>query len=89
MVSRITQTRRATCAGSWSGPLFRIRRFACDSPSRGGIGGWHSEYEASSETLSDEHERELRRLIEESDFFNVRNELPDGGPIADGFTYSL
>jgi hypothetical protein len=54
----------------------------------GGIGGWHTEFVASSETVSADEELELRGLIEAADFFNVRNGLPDS-PIADGITTSL
>jgi len=55
----------------------------------GGIGGWSSEYEVSSETLSEDEERQLRQLVEDADFFNVPNSLPKGGPIPDGYTYTL
>ena len=55
----------------------------------GGIGGWTSEWEAHSETLPPDDEVELRHLIEQADFFNVANALPPGGPIPDGFTFTL
>ena len=54
----------------------------------GGITGQHVVYETDSYQLSDREEDELRQLITEADFFNVRNVLPES-PVNDGITVRL
>ncbi len=54
----------------------------------GGIMGEHRTYETDSWRLSEAEEQELRRLIEEADFFQVPNVLPST-TVYDGYTYRL
>lgn len=54
----------------------------------GGIGGWNTVYETDSDRLAFEDEVELRRLIQDSDFFNLERREPDR-VIMDRFTRTL
>ena len=54
----------------------------------GGIGGWSTTFETDSTQLTDAQEQELRRLINEADFFNVPN-VEATTIVMDGFTRRL
>lgn len=54
----------------------------------GGFVGGRTSFETDSEQLSDADEAELRRLVTEADFFDLKNVLPSS-PVADGITSRL
>lgn len=55
---------------------------------RGGVGGWHTEFETDSTKLTDAEQEELLRRIDEADFFNAPNVEPSM-IVTDGFTFRL
>jgi hypothetical protein len=55
----------------------------------GGIGGFTSVYFADDSTLSPADAKQLRQFIEDTDFFELPDEVGNGDPIADGFNYDL
>jgi hypothetical protein len=55
----------------------------------GGIGGWTTTYEANDSTLSADEANYVRRQLEETDFFNLPDEVPNGDPIPDLYAYTL
>jgi hypothetical protein len=55
----------------------------------GGIGGWTSEYQADDSTLTASDAAEIRRFIEESNFFDLPSEVPNGQPLHDMYDYTL
>src|SRR5437899_2241855 len=54
----------------------------------GGIAGMRFKAQIDSKNLSPEETRQLRKLIEEANFFKLPATFPDSG-IRDGFGYSL
>jgi hypothetical protein len=55
----------------------------------GGIAGWTSTYEADDSTLSVGEASYVRQQIEETDFFNLPDEVPNGDPIPDLYSYTI
>ena len=55
----------------------------------GGIGGWTSTYEADDSTFSADEANYVRQQIEETDFFNLPDEVPNGDAIPDLYSYTI
>lgn len=55
----------------------------------GGIGGWSSEYDADDSSLSPADAAEIRRFIDSTDFFRLPNEVGNGAPISDMYSYTV
>lgn len=55
----------------------------------GGIGGWTSEYHADDSTLSPEDAARVRQFIDDAGFFELAEQVGNGEPIADLYTYTL
>jgi hypothetical protein len=55
----------------------------------GGFGGGSSTYEADDSTLSADEANALRRHLEITDFFNLPDEVPNGDPLPDLYSYTL
>ncbi len=55
----------------------------------GGIGGWESSYEADDTTLTDQEADSIRKFLTDAAFFDLPDEVPNGDPIPDQFSYTL
>ncbi|CAA9585162.1 MAG: hypothetical protein AVDCRST_MAG87-3852 [uncultured Thermomicrobiales bacterium] len=55
----------------------------------GGIGGWTSRYEADESDLSTGETTQLRRHLEDTNFFTLPDEVANGERIPDGYSYTL
>ena len=77
------------------GNISRVDKSTVDNELRlrfvqeGGLAGWRSEYEADETTLPGSDVAELRRLVEDADFFNLPGQVGNGHPIADLYQYTL
>lgn len=56
---------------------------------QGGLGGWISTFEADETTLPAGDVTEVRQLLGEADFFNLPDEVRNGDPIPDLYSYTL
>jgi hypothetical protein len=74
---------------------FRRESIAVDTEIRvqfkqaGGIAGFVSEYFADETTLPPADAQQLRQFITDTDFFHLPEEVGNGAPIADGFSYTI
>jgi hypothetical protein len=55
----------------------------------GGLGGWVSEYSADDSSLPPAEAQQLRQFITDTDFFHLPEEVGNGDPVADGYSYTL
>ena len=55
----------------------------------GGVAGLTSTYEADVAGLSDEDAERLRQFIDETNFFDLPDEVSNGDPTPDQYTYTL
>ena len=55
----------------------------------GGIGGWTTTYVANDGTLTDQEADHLRQFLSDAQFFDLPDEVPNGDPIPDQYTYTL
>jgi len=55
----------------------------------GGQAGWRSEYEADETSLTTNEVTDLRRMISESNFFELPDQVGNGEPIPDFFHYTV
>jgi hypothetical protein len=55
----------------------------------GGIGGWSSEFHGDDASLSPADAREIRQFIEQTNFFELPDEVENGPVIADLYTYRI
>lgn len=55
----------------------------------GGLGGWTSDYHADDASLSASEVAQIRRFIDETDFFSLPSEVSNGDPITDLFSYTI
>jgi len=55
----------------------------------GGFGGLQLTITIESDTLSEDEQQQLRRLIEEADFLNLPAALSDSGAAVDQFVYTV
>ena len=55
----------------------------------GGIGGWSSEFHGDDSSLSPADVARIRQFLEETDFFHLPEEVGNGQPIADGYSYRI
>ncbi len=55
----------------------------------GGIGGFRNEVELDTDTLPPDEAQELKRLVEQAGFWNLPEQIDNGQPVADGFSYVI
>lgn len=55
----------------------------------GGFGGWTRTYEADDSTLSREEAEQLRQHIADSNFFELPDEVGNGDPLPDMYSYTV
>jgi hypothetical protein len=55
----------------------------------GGIGGWSSEFHGDDSSLAPADAATVRQFLEVTDFFHLPEEVGNGQPIADGYSYRI
>lgn len=55
----------------------------------GGFGGWTSNWEADDSTLSAEEAEQLRQHIDNTNFFDLPDEVGNGDPVPDMYSYTI
>ena len=55
----------------------------------GGIGGWSSEYHADDSSLSPADAARIRQFIDETRFFDLPEQVGNGLPISDMYSYTV
>lgn len=55
----------------------------------GGIGRWSSEYHADDASLSPADAAQIRQFIDDTDFFHLPEQVGNGDPIPDMYSYTI